>query len=177
MEDVAGTVKELIAARQGALFRSVGGGCRDRSAAPTRCSRSRHCRASIRCGPASRSTRSCPTLEELGIGLVPFSPLGKGFLTGKIDASTTFDASDFRNSIPRFSPEAREANQASGRSAPRRSASGTARRRHRLRSPGCSRRSRGSCRYSARGSSSGSTRTSGRSAVTLTADDLDEIEP
>jgi aryl-alcohol dehydrogenase-like predicted oxidoreductase len=52
------------------------------------------------------------TLEELGIGLVPYSPLGKGFLTGKIDASTTFDASDFRNAIPRFSPEARKANQA-----------------------------------------------------------------
>ena len=53
-----------------------------------------------------------PTLEELGIGFVPFSPLGKGFLTGTIDASTTFDASDFRNTVPRFDPEAREANQA-----------------------------------------------------------------
>jgi aryl-alcohol dehydrogenase-like predicted oxidoreductase len=53
-----------------------------------------------------------PTLEELGIGFVPFSPLGAGFLAGKIDASTTFDSSDFRNSVPRFSPEAREANLA-----------------------------------------------------------------
>jgi aryl-alcohol dehydrogenase-like predicted oxidoreductase len=53
-----------------------------------------------------------PTLEELGIGLVPFSPLGKGFLTGKIDENTTFDASDFRNVVPRFTPEARKANQA-----------------------------------------------------------------
>ena len=52
-----------------------------------------------------------PTLEELGIGFVPFSPLGKGFLTGKIDESTTFDTSDFRNIVPRFSPEARKANQ------------------------------------------------------------------
>jgi aryl-alcohol dehydrogenase-like predicted oxidoreductase len=52
-----------------------------------------------------------PTLEELGIGFVPFSPLGKGFLTGKIDENTTFDASDFRNSVPRFTPEARKANQ------------------------------------------------------------------
>jgi aryl-alcohol dehydrogenase-like predicted oxidoreductase len=52
-----------------------------------------------------------PTLEELGIGLVPFSPLGKGFLTGKIDETTTFDASDFRNIVPRFTPEARKANQ------------------------------------------------------------------
>jgi aryl-alcohol dehydrogenase-like predicted oxidoreductase len=53
-----------------------------------------------------------PTLEELGIGFVPFSPLGKGFLTGKIDEKTTFDNSDFRNIVPRFSPEARKANQA-----------------------------------------------------------------
>ncbi len=53
-----------------------------------------------------------PTLEELGIGLVPYSPLGKGFLTGAIDASTTFDKNDFRNIVPRFSPEARTANQA-----------------------------------------------------------------
>ena len=52
------------------------------------------------------------TLEELGIGLVPFSPLGKGFLTGKIDEKTTFDKSDFRNIVPRFTPEARKANQA-----------------------------------------------------------------
>jgi aryl-alcohol dehydrogenase-like predicted oxidoreductase len=53
-----------------------------------------------------------PTLEELGIGFVPFSPLGKGFLTGKIDETTTFDKSDFRNTVPRFDPENRKANQA-----------------------------------------------------------------
>jgi len=53
-----------------------------------------------------------PALEELGIGFVPFSPLGKGFLTGKIDENTTFDSSDFRNIVPRFSPDARKANQA-----------------------------------------------------------------
>jgi pyridoxine 4-dehydrogenase len=53
-----------------------------------------------------------PTLEELGIGFVPFSPLGKGFLTGAINEATTFDAKDFRNAVPRFSPEARKANQA-----------------------------------------------------------------
>jgi aryl-alcohol dehydrogenase-like predicted oxidoreductase len=52
------------------------------------------------------------TLEELGIGLVAYSPLGKGFLTGKIDENTTFDSTDFRNTVPRFSPEARKANQA-----------------------------------------------------------------
>jgi aryl-alcohol dehydrogenase-like predicted oxidoreductase len=53
-----------------------------------------------------------PTLEELGIGFVPFSPLGKGFLAGKIDENTTFDKSDFRNNVPRFAPENRKANQA-----------------------------------------------------------------
>ena len=52
-----------------------------------------------------------PTLEELGIGFVPFSPLGKGFLTGKIDENTKFDSSDFRNIVPRFTAEARKANQ------------------------------------------------------------------
>jgi aryl-alcohol dehydrogenase-like predicted oxidoreductase len=53
-----------------------------------------------------------PTLEELGIGFVPFSPLGKGFLTGKITADTKFDSSDFRNSVPRFSEENLKENQA-----------------------------------------------------------------
>jgi aryl-alcohol dehydrogenase-like predicted oxidoreductase len=52
-----------------------------------------------------------PTLDELGIGFVPFSPLGRGFLTGKIDESTTFSTTDFRNTLPRFTPEARQANQ------------------------------------------------------------------
>jgi aryl-alcohol dehydrogenase-like predicted oxidoreductase len=52
-----------------------------------------------------------PTLEELGVGFVPFSPLGKGFLTGAIDENTKFDATDFRNIVPRFTPEARKANQ------------------------------------------------------------------
>jgi aryl-alcohol dehydrogenase-like predicted oxidoreductase len=52
-----------------------------------------------------------PTLEELGIGFVPYSPLGKGFLTGKMDENTTLDKSDFRNQLPRFTPEARKANQ------------------------------------------------------------------
>jgi aryl-alcohol dehydrogenase-like predicted oxidoreductase len=52
-----------------------------------------------------------PVLEELGIGFVPFSPLGKGFLTGAIDETTSFDSTDFRNTVPRFSPKARKANQ------------------------------------------------------------------
>ena len=53
-----------------------------------------------------------PTLEELGIGFVPYSPLGKGFLTGKVNENTTFDSTDFRNTLPRFTPEARKANRA-----------------------------------------------------------------
>ncbi len=53
-----------------------------------------------------------PAIQELGIGFVPFSPLGKGFLTGKIDENTTFDSSDFRNLVPRFTPDARKANLA-----------------------------------------------------------------
>jgi aryl-alcohol dehydrogenase-like predicted oxidoreductase len=53
-----------------------------------------------------------PAVEELGIGFVPYSPLGKGFLTGKINEDTAFDKSDFRNTLPRFTPEARRANQA-----------------------------------------------------------------
>jgi aryl-alcohol dehydrogenase-like predicted oxidoreductase len=53
-----------------------------------------------------------PTLEELGIGFVPFSPLGKGFLTGKINENSTFSGTDIRNTIPRFTPDARKANQA-----------------------------------------------------------------
>jgi aryl-alcohol dehydrogenase-like predicted oxidoreductase len=53
-----------------------------------------------------------PALEALGIGFVPFSPLGKGYLTGKIDENTRFDSADFRNTVPRFNPEARKANRA-----------------------------------------------------------------
>jgi aryl-alcohol dehydrogenase-like predicted oxidoreductase len=83
-----------------------------------------------------------PTLEDLGIGFVPFSPLGKGFLTGKIDEHTIFDSSDFRNIVPRFTPEARKVNQelvellksiASEKMQPL----------HKLRLPGCLLRNRG----------------------------------
>jgi len=75
-----------------------------------------------------------PTLEELGIGMVPYSPLGKGFLTGKMDDKTEFKSNDFRSTLPRFTPEARKANQASRRE----------RLRRRSRLPGCLRKSRGS---------------------------------
>ena len=60
-----------------------------------------------------------PTLEELGIGFVPFSPLGKGFLTGKIDENTKFDSTDFRNIVPRFTPENRQGESGAGGSARR----------------------------------------------------------
>ena len=60
----------------------------------------------------SPETEILPTLEELGIGFVPFSPLGAGFLTGRIDANTKFDSTDFRSMVPRFTPEAMKANLA-----------------------------------------------------------------
>ena len=76
------------------------------------CSRSLRCRANTRCGGDEPEAEILPTLEELGIGFVPYSPLGRGFLTGKMAASTTFDKTDFRANLPRFQPEALAANQA-----------------------------------------------------------------
>ena len=76
-----------------------------------RSSPSRPCKVSTRFSGGNLA-EIIPTLEELGIGFVPFSPLGKGYLTGKIDENTTFDSTDFRSSVPRFSPEARKANRA-----------------------------------------------------------------
>jgi aryl-alcohol dehydrogenase-like predicted oxidoreductase len=111
MEDVAGTVKELIQQGKVRYFglseAGVGSIRRAHAVQPVAALQSEY----------SLWTRDpekgiIPTLEELGIGLVPYSPLGKGFLTGKIDSSTTFDASDYRNAIPRFAPEARRSNQA-----------------------------------------------------------------
>ncbi len=111
MEDVAGAVKELI--QQGKV-RHFG-----LSEAGVQMIRRAH---AVQPVAALQSEYSLwwrepeeailPTLEELGIGFVPFSPLGKGYLTGKIDASTTFDGTDFRNRVPRFTPEARKANAA-----------------------------------------------------------------
>lgn len=82
------------------------------SAAPTPSSPSRRSRANTSPWWREPEEQIIPTLEELGIGFVPFSLLGKGFLKGKIDESTTFDSTDFRNIVPRFTPEARKANQA-----------------------------------------------------------------
>ncbi len=110
MEDVAGTVKELIGQGKVRFF-----GLSEAGAASIRRAHAVQPVAALQ-SEYSLWTREpedeiLPTLEELGIGLVPYSPLGKGFLTGKIDDSTTFDASDLRNRIPRFAPEARRANQ------------------------------------------------------------------
>jgi aryl-alcohol dehydrogenase-like predicted oxidoreductase len=111
IEDVAGAVKDLI---QAGKVRHFG-----LSEAGARTIRRAHAVQPVAALQSEYSlwyrgpeAEILPTLEELGIGFVPFSPLGAGFLAGKIDASTTFDSSDFRNSVPRFSPEAREANLA-----------------------------------------------------------------
>ncbi len=110
IEDVAGAVKELIQAGKVKHFGLSEAGAKTIRRANT-----------VQPVTALQSEYSLfwrepeaeiiPTLEELGIGFVPFSPLGKGFLTGKIDENTKFDATDFRNVVPRFSPEARKANQ------------------------------------------------------------------
>ena len=111
IEDVAGAVKELIQAGKVKHF-----GLSEAAASTIRRAHAIQPVAAVQ-SEYSLWTRDpepevLPALEELGIGFVPFSPLGAGFLTGKIDANTTFDATDFRNISPRFTPEAREANQA-----------------------------------------------------------------
>lgn len=110
MEDVAGTVKDLIAEGKVRFF-----GLSEAGAASIRRAHAVQPVAALQ-SEYSLWTREpeveiLPTLEALSIGFVPFSPLGKGFLTGKIDVSTTFAANDFRSRIPRFSEDARKANQ------------------------------------------------------------------
>ncbi|RYG70533.1 aldo/keto reductase [bacterium] len=111
IEDVAGTVKELIAEGKVKHFglSEAGAGTIRRAHAvqPVTALQSEYS-----LWWREPEAEILPTLEELGIGFVPFSPLGKGFLTGKIDQNTTFDEKDFRNIVPRFTPEARQANQA-----------------------------------------------------------------
>jgi aryl-alcohol dehydrogenase-like predicted oxidoreductase len=111
IEDVAGAVKELI---QEGKVRHFG-----LSEAGVRTIRRAHAVQPVTALQSEYSlwwrepeAEILPTLEELGIGFVPFSPLGKGYLTGKIDESTSFDSNDFRNTVPRFSAEARKANRA-----------------------------------------------------------------
>jgi aryl-alcohol dehydrogenase-like predicted oxidoreductase len=111
IEDVAGAVKELIGAGKVKHF--------GLSEAGAKTIRRAHAVQPVTALQSEYSLwfrepeiEIIPTLKELGIGFVPFSPLGKGFLTGKIDETTKFDTSDFRNVVPRFTPEARKANQA-----------------------------------------------------------------
>jgi aryl-alcohol dehydrogenase-like predicted oxidoreductase len=111
IEDVAGAVKELIAEGKVKHF--------GLSEAGVRTIRSAHAVQPVTALQSEYSLfwrepedEILPTLEQLGIGFVPFSPLGKGFLTGKIDETTTFDKTDFRNTVPRFNAENRKANQA-----------------------------------------------------------------
>jgi aryl-alcohol dehydrogenase-like predicted oxidoreductase len=111
IEEVAGAVKDLIRAGKVKHF--------GLSEAGVRTIRRAHAVQPVAALQSEYSlwwrepeAETMPALEELGIGFVPFSPLGKGFLTGKIDEKTTFDSTDFRNVVPRFAPEARKANQA-----------------------------------------------------------------
>jgi aryl-alcohol dehydrogenase-like predicted oxidoreductase len=111
IEDVAGAVKDLIAAGKVKHFGLSEAGAqtirRANAVQPVTALQSEYS-----LWWREPEAEILPTLEELGIGLVPFSPLGKGFLTGKISAATSFDSADIRSTIPRFTPEAREANQA-----------------------------------------------------------------
>ena len=111
IEDVAGTVKELIQAGKVKHF--------GLSEAGVKTIRRAHAVQPLTALQSEYSLwwrkpeqEVIPTLEELGIGFVPYSPLGKGFLTGKIDENAKFDSSDFRSTLPRFTPEALKANQA-----------------------------------------------------------------
>ena len=111
IEDVAGTVKELIVEGKVKHFGLSEAGVKNirraHAVQPVTALQSEY---SIWWREPEEAI--LPLLEELGIGFVPFSPLGKGFLTGKIDETTTFDPTDFRNTVPRFQPENRKANQA-----------------------------------------------------------------
>lgn len=110
IEDVAGAVKELIQAGKVKHFGLSEAGVqtirRAHAVQPVTALQSEYS-----LWWRSLEAEAIPTLEELGIGLVPYSPLGRGFLTGKIDETTTFDSSDFRSTLPRFTPEALKANQ------------------------------------------------------------------
>lgn len=110
IEDVAGTVKDLIQQGKVKYF-----GLSEAGARTIRRAHAVHPVSALQSEYSlwwrEPEIEIIPALEELGIGFVPFSPLGKGFLTGKIDENTTFDSTDFRNIVPRFTVEARKANQ------------------------------------------------------------------
>ena len=110
IEDVAGAVKELIQEGKVKHF-----GLSEAGVQTIRRAHAVHPVAAVQSEYSlwwrEPEAEVLPTLEELGIGFVPYSPLGRGFLTGKMNENTTFDSSDFRNTLPRFTPEARKANQ------------------------------------------------------------------
>ncbi len=160
IEDVAGAVKDLI---QEGKVRHFG-----LSEAGVQTIRRAHAVQSVTALQSEYSlwwrepeAEIIPTLEELGIGFVPFSPLGKGYLTGKIDENTTFDSTDFRNTVPRFAPEARKANRAL---VDLLKTIAQRKRRHllRSRSPGFLPGSPGSCPFQGRRNCIGCRRTSGQ---------------
>ena len=175
IEDVAGAVKELI--REGKV-RHFG-----LSEAGVKTIRRAHAVQPVTALQSEYSlwwrepeAEVLPTLEELGIGFVPFSPLGKGFLTGKIDEKTTFDKTDFRNIVPRFTPEARKANLALVELLRPDRRSEEARRPPRSRSPGSSPRSPGSSRSRAPRSWHRLDENLGAVDLQLTPADLREID-
>ena len=175
IEDVAGAVKELIQAGKVKHF--------GLSEAGVKTIRRAHAVQPLTALQSEYSlwTRTpekevIPTLEELGIGFVTYSPLGKGFLTGAMNENTKLDSTDFRSTLPRFTPEAMKANQALidllGSIAKRKKATPLLKSRWR----GCSPRSRGSFPSPAPRSCIAWTRTSERVTIELTPDDLREIE-
>jgi aryl-alcohol dehydrogenase-like predicted oxidoreductase len=111
IEEVAGAVKELIAEGKARYFGLSEVGAQTLAARPRRPSGRRRAERVFACGRATRKPEVLPACAELGIGFVPWSPLGQGFLTGAVSAGQTFDASDIRSRFPRFTPEAMAANQ------------------------------------------------------------------
>ena len=175
IEDVAGTVKELIQAGKVKHF--------GLSEAGVKTIRRAHAVQPVTALQSEYSLwwrkpekEVIPTLEELGIGLVPYSPLGKGFLTGKIDENAKFDSTDFRSTLPRFTPEALKANQALVDLLGEHRESERKRRPLRSRSPGCSRRSRGLFRFPGTTKLNRLEENIGAVAVELTPDDLRDID-
>ena len=175
IEDVAGTVGELIQEGKVKHFGLSEAGVEDHPTSARRLARRRAPERVLAVVARARGRDRCRRAEELGIGFVPFSPLGKGFLTGTIDETTTFASTDFRNIVPRFTADNRKANQALVEPRGRRWRSERAPRPRRSRWRGCWRRSHGSCPSPARRSWRASKRTSARRRH-LTADDLREID-
>ena len=160
IEDVAGTVKELIAEGKVRHFGLSEAGRADHPPRPRRAAGRRAAERVLAVVARARRREVLPALEELGIGFVPFSPLGKGFLTGTIDADHTFDSDRLPQHRAALRARGPQGQPGAGRPARRPSPRARARRRRRSRWPGCWRRSRGSCRSPAPRSCAASRRTS-----------------